>query len=121
MADRRVGWTGGRARLVVLAAGLVLAGCGVEVDASAPSTTTTIIDATITTGSVPPSDDPLVAMLERNGYSREEATCGADELRNELSDHEVDSIVDARDLTDIDPSIAEEFGDIMSDCLDGGG
>jgi len=103
--------------VVALALALALAGCGVEVDAAAPTTSATTA-TTLVAPPVPPSDDALVNMLERNGYSRDEATCGAEQLRDQLSSDEVDSLVDAQDLTDIDPTIADEFGSIMSDCLD---
>lgn len=116
-----------RARAVValLVAGVlaVAAACGVEVPddvaADIEASTTTEIDAPGTT-ETPTSDDELEQALIDNGYSLEEAECGAANLRDTLAPDEVQSIVDADTIEDISARTAREFAAALRPCVEDG-
>jgi hypothetical protein len=121
MGERRRPVAGAVGAIPILVALVAGAGCGVDIDATGLTSTTTTAppsDATTTTGE--PSDDELVVLLEANGYTREEAECAAAALRDELTDEEIDGIVETDDLEDFDESIADDFADAVNPCLDGG-
>lgn len=116
MGERRSRPAGTVAAILALVAG---AACGVDVDAGVPSSTTTTSPVDVTTTTEEPSDDELVVLLEANGYTREEAECAATALRDELTDEEIEEIVETDDLEDFDASIADDFADAVNPCLDG--
>lgn len=103
--------------------GGLLAGCGVDVPddvaAEIRSSTTTEAGAPATTA-VPRSDDELEQALIDNGYSLEEAECGAANLREQLGEDEVRSIVEADTIEDIGPSTARGFADALRPCVEDG-
>ncbi len=107
----------------VLAVGGLLAGCGVDVPddvaAEIRSSSTTEAGAPATTA-VPRSDDELEQALIDNGYSLEEAECGAANLREQLDEDEVRSIVEADTIEDIGPSAARGFADALRPCVEDG-
>jgi len=126
---RRAGAPPSRRRWAVLAAvaaaaALAGAGCGVEVPeevaARATSTTTTVAPGPATTAP-PTSADPLEQALIDNGYTVEEARCGAERLRQVLDDDEVQAIVEAESLDDIDPDTAARFAAALRRCVEGAG
>ncbi len=110
---------------VALAAAAVLAlgACGVELpdDVAARASTTTTTSTTIpSTTAVPNSDDELEQTLIDNGFSLEEAQCGAKALKDALSADEIDAINGLENLENIDSSIAEEYADAVSPCVKDG-
>jgi len=110
------------AALAVAAAGLVAA-CGVEVPddvaADVRSSSTTEADAPVTT-ETPTSDDELEQALIDNGYTLEEAECGAANLREVLDEDEVATIVEADTIEDISASTARAFADALRPCVEDG-
>lgn len=117
--------TAPRRALVLVAAAVlaVAAACGVEVPddvaAEVASSSTTEPGAPSTTA-VPTSDDELEQTLIDNGYSLDEARCGAANLRDQLDDDEVDAIIDADTIEDIPSGTARDFADALRPCLAGG-
>lgn len=111
--------------LVALAVGVVALGaaCGVEVPddvaADIRASTTTTVDAPAPT-EVPTSDDELEQALIDNGYSLDEAECGAANLRDELDDDEVRSIIEADTIEDISPDTARRFAEALRPCVEDG-
>lgn len=108
-------------RLIAAALVLVaLAGCGVEVpdDVAARATTTTVAPASSTTAP-PMSDDEVEQALIDNGYTAEEARCGAEQLRRQLDEDEIREIVEAESVDDIDPALASRFADALGGCVEG--
>lgn len=113
-----------RAAVALLAAvvAAVVAACGVEVpddvaaEVRADETTTTAVPSTTET---PTSDDELEQALIDNGYTLAEAECGAENLREELDDDEIASIVEADTIEDISASIARSFADALRPCVEG--
>jgi len=108
--------------LVVALLGLAAA-CGVEVPDDVAedlreSTTTT--DNAPSTTETPTSDDELEQALIDNGYTLAEAECGAGNLRDELAEDEVQSIVDAETIEDISASTARAFADALRPCVEDG-
>jgi hypothetical protein len=113
-----------RALAVLVVALLGLAGaCGVEVPDDVAEdlreTTTTTDDAPSTT-ETPTSDDELEQALIDNGYTLAEAECGAENLRDQLGEDEVRSIVDAETIEDISASTARAFADALRPCVEDG-
>jgi hypothetical protein len=114
-----------RARLLALAVlvGAGAAACGVEVPddvaAEVASSSTTEPGAPPTTAT-PTSGDELEQALIDNGYSLEEARCGAANLRDELDEDEIASIVDADTIEDISPGVARDFADALRPCVEDG-
>lgn len=117
--------TGRRRALAVVLVGVVAlaAACGVEVpdevaDDLRGSTTST--EATTTT-ETPSSDDELEQALIDNGYSEEEAACGAENLRESLDERQIQTIVDAESIEDIAPSTGRAFAAALRPCVQGEG
>jgi hypothetical protein len=107
---------------LVLAGSALVAGCGVEVpDDVAEATSTTTEPPESTTTAPPTSDDELEQVLLDNGFSLEEARCGAANLREELSASEVQEILRVDDVEDIRESTSIAFSAALDPCLDGGG
>lgn len=108
---------------LVALVGAVLGACGVEVpddvaaDIERSTTTTTEVP---TTTAVPTSDDELEQALIDNGYTLEEARCGAENLRDRLSDAEVREVIEADTIEDIGFSTANDFADALRPCVEGG-
>lgn len=101
---------------------LTLAGCGVEVpDDVATATSTTEPGDAATTTEAPRSDDELEQALIDNGYSLEEARCGAENLRAELGESQIQEVIRADDIEDIRESTATAFARALQPCVDGGG
>lgn len=119
---------GRRRSRAALGAGLValvalVAACGVEVpdevaDDLRGTTTTTEVPATTET---PQSEDELEQALIDNGYSEEEAACGAQNLREALDEEQIASIVEAETIEDISPSTGRAFARALAPCVEGGG
>lgn len=115
--------TGRRGALVagVAVAVALIAGCGVEVPDDvadrATSTAPTTAPAPSTT-EAPTSDDELEQALLDNGYTVGESECGAEALREELDEDQIDEIIGADSVEDIDPSSAADFADAIGGCLD---
>lgn len=111
------------AATAAVVAGSVLAcgACGVEVpdDVAARATSTSSTSEATTTTVAPTSDDELEQALLDNGYTQEEATCGAEALRADLDDDQVEEIIEADSVTDIDERLASEFADAIGGCLEG--
>ena len=108
--------------LVVALLGLAAA-CGVEVPddvAEDLRETTTTTDEGPSTTETPTSDDELEQALIDNGYTLAEAECGAENLRDELGEDEVQSIVDAETIEDISASTARAFADALRPCVEDG-
>ncbi len=102
---------------------LVTAGCGVEVPddvADRATSTAPTTEPAATTTESPTSDDELEQALLNNGYEPEEATCGAERLREELDDDQIDEVIGAESVEDIDERLATDFADAISGCLDAG-
>lgn len=101
----------------------LLAACGVEVpddvaeDVRESSTTVAEVPATTET---PTSDDELEQALIDNGYTLDESRCGAENLREELDESEVRSIVEADTIEDISASTARAFADALRPCVEDG-
>jgi len=113
------GWAGPAVSALVVV--LMMVGCGVEVpdDVAARATsTTTTSEAGPSTTATPTSDDPLEQALIDNGYSADEATCGATNLREELDEDQVDDIIGAEDIDDIGADTAADFARALRDCVD---
>ncbi len=115
-----------RAALAVVVGVLGLAGglaaCGVEVPdevADDLRDTSTTADAPATT-ETPTSDDELEQALIDNGYTLDEAVCGAANLREELDDPEVRTIIEADTIEDISASTARAFADALRPCVEDG-
>ena len=111
---------GARALLVGVVA---LAACGVEVpdDVAVRATSTTATtEAAPPTTEAPTSDDELEQALLDNGYTEAEARCGAEALRERLDDDQVDEIVGADSVTDINEGTAADFADAIGGCLEEG-
>lgn len=102
----------------------VAAGCGVEVpddvaeEVREEATTTSTTPATT---EPPTSDDELEQALIDNGYTAEEAACGAENLRAELPDDEIATIVEADTIEDISPTTARAFASALQPCVSAGG
>lgn len=108
--------------LVVALAG-VAAACGVEVpdDVAADiRSSTTVADEAPATTETPRSDDELEQALIDNGYTLDEAECGAANLRDELDEAEVRTIVEADTIEDISASTARAFADALRPCVEDG-
>jgi hypothetical protein len=108
--------------LVVALAGLVTA-CGVEVPddvADDIRSSTTAADEVPATTETPRSDDELEQALIDNGYTQDEAVCGAANLRDELDEAEIRTIVDADTIEDISASTARAFADALRPCVEDG-
>lgn len=102
---------------------LGLAACGVEVPdevASRATSTTTTTEGGTPTTEAPTSDDELEQALLDNGYTLDEARCGADNLRAEVDDDEIDEIIEADTIEDIDPAMAADFASALQDCVQDG-
>lgn len=95
--------------------------CGVEVpdDVADRATSTSSTSEATTTTEAPTSDDELEQALLDNGYTPEEATCGAESLRRDLDDDQITEIIEADSVTDIDEQLAVEFADAIGGCLEG--
>lgn len=112
----------------VLAAGacslLALVGCGVEVPddvARRSNSTTSTTEAPPRTTEAPTSDDELEQVLLDNGYTPDEAGCGAANLRDSLEESQIDEILGAGSIDDIDGPTASDFAAALRDCLEGDG
>lgn len=106
----------------LLAVALGLAACGVEVPddvAERATGTTTTTEGAPATTEVPRSDDELEQALIDNGYSLDEARCGAERLRTELPDDEIREIIEADAITDISPRAAADFAAALRPCVTG--
>lgn len=109
----------------VTAGSLLLAACGVEVpddvadDIEDARDETTTTEATPTT-EVPTSDDDLEQSLIDNGYTLEEAQCGAENLRERLDDDEIAEIIEADTIEDIGFDTATEFAEALRPCVEDG-
>lgn len=113
------------AAILLLVVGGLLAACGVEVpddvaaDIEADRRTTSTSGVAATT--VPPtSDDALEQTLIDNGYTLAEARCGAQNLRERLSEAEIAEIVAADTVEEIEPGLAEAFADALQPCVEDG-
>lgn len=119
MTPRSHRWTVFAAATVAL-----VAGCGVEVPddvADRATSTAPTTEANPATTEAPTSDDPLEQALLNNGYEPGEATCGAERLRAELDDDQIDEVIGADDVGEIDPRDAADFADAIDECLEDGG
>ncbi len=108
--------------MLILVAGLVwlVAACGVEVPddvAARAASTTSASEGATTTTEAPTSDDDLEQALLDNGYTLDEATCGAEALREELDTDQIEEITGAESVDDIDRGSAEDFADAIGGCL----
>ncbi len=113
----------GRVALAVAVALGVLAACGVEVpdDVAARATSTTATtDPAPTTTEAPTSADELEQALLDNGYTADEATCGAAALREDLDSDQVDEIIGADSVEDIGEDTAADFAEAVDGCLEEG-
>ncbi len=117
-----------RAGAVAALAGLLglvgaVAACGVEVPddvvAEIEASTTTTVDVPRTT-ETPTSADALEQALIDNGYTLEEARCGAANLRAVLDDAEVRSIIEADTIEDISGRTARDFAAALRPCVEDG-
>lgn len=107
---------------LALAATSVLVGCGVEVPDEVATATAPTTEQQGSTTTVPPmSDDELEQALIDNGYSLDEARCGAENLRAELGDGQIQEVIRADDIEDIRESTATAFARALQPCLDEGG
>lgn len=100
-----------------------MAACGVEVPedvADRATSTQATTEASVTTTEAPRSDDELEQALLDNGYTEDEAQCGAENLRDDLDADEIDEVIGADDIEEIDPRTAADFGEAISECLDDG-
>jgi hypothetical protein len=110
---------GARGVLLVLATASVLVGCGVEVpDEVATATAPSTEPAASTTTAPPMSDDEIEQALLDNGYSLAEARCGAENLREQLPDSQIEEVLRSDDIEDIRESTADAFADALQPCLD---
>ncbi len=104
---------------LALATSAALAGCGVEVpDDVAAGTTSTTEPAASTTTAPPMSDDEIEQALIDNGYSLAEARCGAENLREQLPDSQIEEVLRSDDIEDIPESAATAFAEALQPCLD---
>jgi hypothetical protein len=117
--------TGRRRRAVavvaVALAGLVAA-CGVEVpdDVAEDLRTTTTTTGAPSTTETPTSDDELEQALIDNGYTQDEAVCGAENLRAALDEDGIRTIIDADTIEDISASTARAFANALRPCVEDG-
>lgn len=111
------------AAVLMAAVSFSLAACGVEVPddiASRATSTTTTTTAVPQTTAVPTSDDELEQALIDNGFSLAEARCGAEALRESLSEGEIEEITGLESIGDIDASLAEDYREAVSPCVENG-
>ena len=110
-----------RAVLCGLALACAAAGCGVEVPDDVAEATSTTTAPESTTTAPPMSDDELEQALIDNGYTLGEARCGAENLREQLDDSQIQDLIEADDIEDIRESTATAFAAALQPCLDAGG
>lgn len=103
---------------LALAVASVLVGCGVEVPDDVTAATSSTAEAPASTTTAPPmSDDELEQALIDNGYTLDEARCGAENLREQLADSQIQELI-RTDINDIRESTATAFADALQPCLD---
>jgi len=102
-----------------------VAACGVEVpedvaDEIEAARETDRAPDTPDTTEAPTSDDDLEQALIDNGYTLEEARCGAENLRERLDDDEIEEVIAADTIEDIGFGVATEFADALRPCVEDG-
>ena len=103
---------------LALVAASVLVGCGVEVPDDVATATAPSTEPASTTTAPPMSDDEIEQALIDNGYSLAEARCGAENLREQLPDSQIEEVLRSDDIEDIPESAATAFAEALQPCLD---
>jgi hypothetical protein len=108
----------------LLGAALVIgvAACGVEVPEGAgrPEPTSTTTTTEVPTTETPRGRDDVEQFLIDNGFSLAEARCGASSLRDELTHSQVEALLEAGNLAEIDDRVADAYAAALQRCLDQG-
>jgi hypothetical protein len=105
---------------LAVACAAVVSGCGVEVPDDVATATSTTTAPESTTTAPPMSDDELEQALIDNGYTLGEARCGAENLREELSESQIQELIET-DINDIRESTATAVAEALQPCVEGGG